>query len=217
MRGILIAFILLLVSPTAAHAADDEVIYAVGDSITQGDSAPHEWQSWPSRIGALKEGRTGGCLVVPKCWKTQEPMIATYHDKVLTKRPDVVILAYGINDLVTGVVSPRDIADAMHRIERRNDRRGIATYIATLTPTKEVLFGMVGRQRVELNRLIRTEFKGRVLFFSRLLTDPTNGLLADEYDSGDGLHPNALAYRLMAREAALRLRHDGHMVRLPRR
>lgn len=212
--GIVAVILLFLMTPVAA-SAESEVVYAVGDSITQGVGADKEWQAWPARIGANKEGREGGCLVVD-CFR-HKSMTLKYHDKVLVQHPDVVILAYGINDLASGLASPRDIADAMHRIERRNTRRGISSYFATLTPTSELLFGMIGLERIELNRLIRTEFRGHVLFFSRLLTEPTTGLLADEYDSGDGLHPNALGYRLMARKAAIELRRDGHMVRLPRK
>lgn len=207
---------MLVLLPTSVRAAEPETVYAVGDSITQGGGAAHEWQAWPDRIGALKEGRKGGCLVVTPCWK-QTSMSLQYHDKVLAKHPDVVIMAYGINDLATGAVSPEDIVDGLRRIDRQNTRRGIDTYFATVTPVGIELWGVVGPQRIVLNRLIRAEFGDRVLHFSRLLTDPASGLLAEEFDSGDGLHPNASAYKLMAREAALTLRRDGHMVRLPRK
>lgn len=213
--GVWVSVVALVLLAPGAKAAEPEVIYAVGDSITQGGGAAHEWQSWPDRIGIQKEGRKGGCLIVNPCWK-QTSMTLQYHDKVLTQRPDVVILAYGVNDLATGAVSPEGIVKAMHRIERRNAKRGIDTYVATVTPVGLPLWGMVGLSRIELNKLIRQEFRGRVMHFSRLLTDPTSSLLAREFDSGDGLHPNASAYKLMAREAAITLRRDGHWVRLPR-
>lgn len=216
MTGVLASIVLVVLLAPGARAAEPEVVYAVGDSITQGVGTQHEWQSWPARIGAQREGESGGCLIVSPCFK-HESMTLQYHDKVLAQHPDVVILAYGINDLASGQASPEMLIAAMKRIEKRNAKRGIDTYVSTLTPTGELIFNMLGRERILLNRMIRTEFKGRVVHFSRLLTDPTNGLLAEAYDSGDGLHPNAAAYKLMARKAALTLRRDGHRVTLPRR
>lgn len=194
--GIALAFL----SPGAAHAKPEKVV-AFGDSITHGGGSAHPgYQSWPRRIGARRAAVPSGCLVTSAdlCVGHLRPALDTYGRVVLNEKPDVVIVAYGMNDLIHS--TPREILAGIREVKDRNEARGVDTYVATLTPISYKVFGL-NPYRVELNDLIRTRFaKWRVIDFDAALISK-RGHLPARFDSGDNLHPNARAYRVMARMA----------------
>lgn len=201
--------LLLLTTFAPAHAGSEKVI-AVGDSITHGSGtyAPR-WYSWPKRMGAVKVAMPGGCIVTDEC---PGPLASEYYDRdVLSKRPDVVIVAYGVNDLIHS--SAREIVAGMKELRRRNAERGAVTFIATLTPLGERVWGL-DSHRVELNNLIRKRFAPwRVIDFDAALRGP-DGRLPAEHDSGDNLHLNAAGYKVMAWTATRSLRASRWTTRL---
>ena len=176
-------------------------IVAFGDSITfGGGSSNPDRQSWPSRIGAIRAAVPSGCLVTVN--GPTKPAIVTYGRVVLSKRPDIVIVAYGMNDLIHS--TGHEIYAGLRKVERRNTARGIVTYVATLTPVGERVWGL-NETRTELNDLIRSRFAAwRVLDFDAALRTRT-GRLDARFDSGDNLHPNARGYKVMARLVADKL------------
>lgn len=189
--GIVAGLMLVLLMPWSAHAQPEKVV-AFGDSITKGRGD----QSWPRGIGARRVANAGAGLVGARAG--HRPAIETYRSTVLAQRPDVVIVAYGINDL--GWSSTRDIMMALRQIKHWNKVRGVETWIATLTPLGADPWNL-NPQRVELNERIRSSFY-RVIDFEAALAGP-QGRLPKRYDSGDGLHPNALAYKKMAKAASV--------------
>jgi lysophospholipase L1-like esterase len=193
------AILFATITPNAA-TADDRVV-AFGDSITYGVGVKHpERDSWAALIGAQRVARSGGCLVVSGCFG-RGAAISTYG-RVLSKRPDVVVLAYGINDLLAlGTVE--QLVDGIRSIIRTNRARGIRTYVATITPIRMTI--AFDPTRVAYNEKIRSAFGDRVIDFDAALVG-ASGNLPRRFDSGDGVHPNRRGYAVMAREAGRVLR-----------
>lgn len=194
--GIIAGIVLALLSMGApAHAEPEPSVVAVGDSITLGADVPRA-QRWPVRIGASTVAVGGGCLVTVGC--VGHPALRDYGRTVLTRQPEVVIVAYGMNDLIHS--SAQEIVAGLKEVRRRNAARGVVTFVATLTPVRERAMGL-NPARKELNQLIRKRFAcWRIIDFSAALAAP-GGRLDARYDGGDGLHPSARGYAAMAREA----------------
>lgn len=207
VRGLVVAVgaaVAMLVGLTPAHAAHHRVI-AVGDSITVGYGLTDpDRQSWPSRTGIDRVGQAGGCLVRKDCYDLP-PYLSIYRETVLAKKPDTVVLALGINDVLWGS-SPLSVLKGIRRVVAMNDALGVKTYVATLTPLhlnagrRSTWPGADARRR-QLNRRLRATFPDRLIDFDKVLSGP-NGKLPLRYGLGDGIHPNAAAYRLMGAEAA---------------
>jgi lysophospholipase L1-like esterase len=195
----------LFSTPANAEGSQDDLrVVAVGDSITYGVGTYNpDRYSWPSRIGAERSAVPSGCLVTgDPCAGDTRPALEVY-DRVLAQKPDVVIVAYGMNDLVHS--GPRQIVAGLREVKRRNDAHGVETYVATLTPISFRVFGL-NSYRVAVNDLIRKRFpEWRVIDFDAALIS-NRGHLPARFNSGDDLHPNARAYKVMAKVAAKALR-----------
>jgi lysophospholipase L1-like esterase len=196
--------------PAVAHelgrTARDPLVVAVGDSITWGVGTAHPGrQGWPGRIGAQRVAHISGCLV-NSCWH-QLPAVDTWRRQVLVLHPDVVIVAYGFNDLVGS--RSRRIMIGLRRVLRMDTGHGITTYVATLTPLHPG--HALEPFRADLNARIRRVFGAELIDFDDALA--VDGVLPIEYDSGDGLHPNAAGYRVMAHVARWTLTCRDAMVR----
>lgn len=177
-------------------------IVVVGDSITGGGGTHNpDKHAWPTRIGADRVTTNGGCIVTPGCFGGASTALSTYDRDVLTKAPDIVVISFGINDLTADDVSVRTIFGAIEQMAATNDTLGIDTYVSTVTPIRGVRFRDYDQRRVRLNRLIVDGFGDHVIDFSSALV-AKSGRLQKQYDSGDKLHPNAHAYRVMAKIAA---------------
>lgn len=199
--GVLIGALLLLLSPTAAHAESERVV-VVGDSITGGAGTfdPARY-AWPTRLGFERSTTNGGCIVTSGCFGGVSPAVATYDTDVLAASPDVVVIAFGINDITANDVRMVDILAGMEEMAAKNDALGIETYVATVTPVRGTRFRWFDMKRRALNRLIRDRFGDHVIDFDHALV-AKSGRLQKQYDSGDKLHPNAHAYSVMAKVAA---------------
>jgi lysophospholipase L1-like esterase len=188
---------ILALTTGPAPAADRSVrIIAMGDSITYGVGTPDpDSQSWPAQIGAERVAYPGGCIVTPGCFGYPTTAVEVYPSMVLAKDPDIVFIAYGVNDLVWSPA--RRIMAGLRQIVRMNEARCIPTLVATLTPLRAG-HGLEP-YRADLNRRIHN-FGDRVVDFDAALAAP-DGTLPPIYDSGDGLHPNPAAYEVMANVA----------------
>lgn len=174
-------------------------VVAFGDSITWGVGTKHPGrQSWPARIGAHRVAHAGSGLVGAR--NGMEAGIDTYRSTVLPKNPDIVIVAYGMNDLHWSTTP--EIMAGLRQTKRWNNAKGIETYIATLTPIGEEYewAPALDPQRRELNDKIRAVFGDHVIDFDEALAD-SEGYLPERYDSGDELHPSVVAYAKMAKVA----------------
>jgi lysophospholipase L1-like esterase len=191
-------------TPGAAARARRPRIVAVGDSITWGIGTAHPGrQGWAGRLGAQRVAHIAGCLVT-SCWH-QLPAVETWRRQVLILHPDVVIVAYGFNDLVW---SPsRRIMLGLRSVVRMDAKRGVRTFVATLTPLHPG--HALEPYRTDLNARIRRVFAAQLVDFDAALA--VDGVLPPQYDSGDGLHPNVAGYRVMAHVAEWALTCAGAM------
>lgn len=138
---------------------------------------------------------------------------------------DTVIIQHGINDIIHPVgveVNPfrpwsdlptaEQLIEGLQKYVRQARQYGLSVYMGTLLPicgwrTYEPFRDAL---RCAVNAWIRqtTEIDG-VIDFDRALCDSTNpAAFAQEYDSGDHLHPSEKAYARMAAEVPeILLRH----------
>jgi lysophospholipase L1-like esterase len=145
-------------------------------------------------------------------------MINRFEDHVLDQRGvKAVILIGGTNDLIQPGL-PRDadfgpcqlddaptaetLIGGYRALIGKARRAGLRIYGATLPPFmgSGLVSAAIESERVKANEWIRTsgEFDG-VFDFAALLQDPSNpSRLAQQFDSGDGLHPNDAAAAAMA-------------------
>lgn len=177
-------------------------IVVVGDSITGGAGTVNPDRfAWPTWLGLDRVTTNGGCIVTVGCFGGASTAVSTYDRDVLSKAPDVVVIGFGINDITAEDVSMRTILGAMEEMAAQNDVLGIETYVATVTPVRGVRFKWFDRDRKRLNRLIVERFGDHAIDFDSALV-AKSGRLQKQYDSGDKLHPNARAYKVMAKVAA---------------
>lgn len=201
----LIAALLIATGATSVCAADDtkptqdtQHIVVVGDSITGGGGTHNpDAHAWPTRIGVERVTTNGGCIVTTGCFGGASTALSTYDRDVLSKSPDTVVIGFGINDLTADDVSVRTIFGAIEEMAADNDVLGIETYVATVTPIRGVRFRDYDQDRQRLNQLITKRFGDHAIDFNSALV-AKSGRLQKQYDSGDKLHPNPHAYRVMA-------------------
>lgn len=139
---------------------------------------------------------------------------------------DAVIIQHGINDIIHPVgveVNPfrpwsdlptaRDLIEGLRSYIRQAEEYGLTVYIGTLLP----IYGwrtyepFRDKLRCEVNEWIRTtsEISGCIDFDKALCDSVNAAAFAQEYDSGDHLHPSEKAYERMADEVPdILLRHE---------
>ncbi len=223
LLGAIAAVILLagVALPRAiAHATPyrhGAVIVALGDSITYGTRAGRlgravPWTAVLARrldLSVLNAGIPGNTVVTPDCRRCGVPAIRRLSDDVLTA-PGIrtLIVLEGINDVIHGAHAGAIIA-GLRQIAARAHARGVRVIAGTLLPYDRCKWYHPRGEgvRVAVNAWIRATraFDG-VIDFARLMADPRDPLrLNPAYDSGDGLHPNAVGYRVMGDAVPLSL------------
>lgn len=107
-------------------------------------------------------------------------------------QPDGIIVCHGINDLITGCGSERELIAGLELYAKIAHRQHTRILIATLAPLGRSIFynQELEQKRQVVNGWIRSQScYDRVLDFDRALRcqgDET--MLDDNYDSGDGIH-----------------------------
>lgn len=141
-----------------------------------------------------------------------------YPEVSSCQNADTVIIQHGINDIIHPVgaeVNPyrpwSDLPTAEELIEgtkayiRTARELGLKVYLGTLLPIGGWRTDAPFREelRVRFNEWMRTtDLVDGVIDFDRLLADPNRpAYFKSGYDSGDHLHPSAVAYEAMADEA----------------
>lgn len=196
----------LIMQATPAHASDKPerlTVVTAGDSITEGVGARRGW-SWPdqlsrkesSRIDVVNVGHKGACLLLRGCIHP-DTLLKSFRSEVLRLRPDVAIVSIGRNDLCHITVS--DYKDTLRGLRRDAESVGTRLIYGTITPVNKRWGYPCETQQAELNTWLRK--RTSTIDFADALSTRA-GELRKGYDSGDGLHPNAAGYRVMARLAA---------------
>ena len=167
-------------SGPARPTSGDQII-AFGDSLVQGVGASpgHDLVSVLSRrlaVPIVNAGRSGD---------TTGTALARLDAAVLTRRPRVVLVLLGGNDLLRRV--PRDVTlEHLSEIITRIRRQGAAVALASV----EVAF-LTGQDARAIDALAaRTA--------AALVPDVLGGILGRRDLMADGIHPNDRGYEMMA-------------------
>ncbi|MEK6398651.1 MAG: SGNH/GDSL hydrolase family protein, partial [Terriglobus sp.] len=203
-------------------------VVTLGDSITDGHGATDNGNDrWPDDLAARLHGRAvlnaglGGNRVL---LDGQGPNALARFDRDVLAQPGVrfVIVFEGVNDLgmstKDGEISPAEhaalVAHIIGAYQQMIDRAhiaGLKIYGATITPYMGFDFyhptTTNEADRQAINAWIRTPGHfDAVLDFDRIVADPAYpARLLPKFDSGDHIHPNAMAYHALADSIPLAL------------
>ncbi|HZC43802.1 MAG TPA: SGNH/GDSL hydrolase family protein [Acidobacteriaceae bacterium] len=213
-----------VVSGVDVDAPGDSSVIAFGDSITDGAYATvNENHRWPdylaSRMAADPGTKKAGVLgVVNVGIGGNRVLLDGYGPNAVSRiNPDViarsgaryVIILESINDIGRFTTDHQPYGDLTQRLEAgiaqiaaQAHQHGVKVIGATLTPYQGCgYYSDAGNQvRNAVNEWIRTSsiFDG-VADFDKAVRDPQNPQhFAEQYDSGDHLHPKDAGYQAMA-------------------
>lgn len=213
-----------------SSAAETGTVVALGDSITDGAHVSNALieskdESWPSRLAArlrtlsgdrypravVNAGISANTVVAPLADWTGQPAVVRFDRDVLA-RPGVshLIVYEGTNDLAANV-SAGALADGLRGLAERARARGIKVIGATIAPRTDSAqaswTAAQEAQRQAVNAWIRG-YRGwdGIVDVDRALQDPADPRrIRPEWDSGDGLHPNARGRQAIADAVDARL------------
>ena len=172
----------------------DEVrVVYIGDSITE---------SWVAHFPTLFPGRSYVGRGISG--QTTSQILLRFRQDVVALKPNVVVILAGTNDIAgnTGPITIAQIADniaSMADIARAN---GIRVVLSSVLPASDYPWkrGLDPAPKIAaLNALIQRYANANSLVYldyHSAMVDARGGLRGDL--SGDGVHPNAAGYRLMA-------------------
>jgi lysophospholipase L1-like esterase len=207
------------------------VIVALGDSVTDGGACDAiEGRGWPDilarrlherggamRYGVVNAGIGGNRLIGTLIGAPA--LVRLDRDVFATPGLTHLIVLEGINDIgvggrtIEGVTHPfvtlEQIVAAYRQIIVRSHERSVKVIGGTLLPFRGAFFFSEEKEAVRrsVNAWIRggDAFDG-IIDFERMVRDPRNpSVLQAEFDTGDHLHPNAAAYRVMGQAIDLGL------------
>jgi lysophospholipase L1-like esterase len=179
----------------AAPAPNEKRVVFFGDSITDAWGRGEDRGEFFPGKPYINRGISG---------QTTAQMLVRFSQDVVALKPHVVVILAGTNDVAgnTGPATPRMIEDnyaAMAAIARRN---GIRVVFASILPAKAYPWRpeLAPAQTIrELNAWLKAfcvREKLVYLDYYSAMTDTDGGLPARL--SGDGVHPNAAGYAIMA-------------------
>jgi lysophospholipase L1-like esterase len=191
-------------------------VIALGDSITDGALTSSPYTDWPSMMAA----KTKGTVAVVNAGIGSNQFISdgtglaglTRFNREVLDRPDVVNTPYlflleGINDIQgSHKKSAADIIAGYKQLIAKARAKNFKVYAGTLPPWhgwKD--FSAAGEeQRQALNKWIRTSgaFDGVIDYETALLDPKSSPPKMKTSCLGDGIHPNANGYKVMAAVAA---------------
>lgn len=186
-------------------------VVALGDSITYGYRAP-KGADWPSDARRLDPGLSisnrgilGNTVNWPGCKSCDLTLVQRFQRDVLDipGARTLVILA-GVNDIAQGG-NAAEIEEGLTIVTREAHAHHIRVIGCTILP-----YGASGipkqanTTRVLVNAwILHKSGDDRVLDTATAMEDPEDhSWLNPVYDSGDGTHPNALGYEVLAKVIA---------------
>lgn len=194
-------------------------IVLIGDSITDGEQGPpyhddngmNRFVTWPQFLKKRLDRRHRRGVAVINAGvngDTTDGVAARLGPDVLQRKgASLAVVEVGTNDLTAGA-SASDVIERLRSIADRLHRHGIRVVGATLAPRAELAYNTesASQHRVVINRWIRrsTTFDG-VLDIARVVGEGRHhDNMKDEFDGGDGLHPNVAGYKAIAASFDLR-------------
>lgn len=199
-------------------------IVALGDSITDGaggkKNANDRWTdflaarliSLPAnqQFGVLDEGISGNRILLSDPRFGTDALARLDADVFSQSGAADVMVLLGINDIQQEPhqYDPAQIEQGLHQIVLQAHARGLRVIGCTITPYEGWLYyDRKGEAaRLAVNEFIRNSgIFDAVADFDAAMRDPRDPhRLLPAYDSGDHLHPNAAAHRVMANAVDLR-------------
>jgi lysophospholipase L1-like esterase len=186
-----------------APARDEQRVVFLGDSITDGWKLENAFPGKPY----INRGISG---------QTTPQMLVRFRPDVIALKPKVVVILAGTNDLAgnTGPMTLEAIEDNLVSIVDLARQNGIKVVLASVMPVSDYGKTNDGKPLTQTARRPPEKIKalnewimrfaaerklGYLDYFSATVDD--RGFLKSEL-SGDGLHPNARGYEVMAPLAA---------------
>jgi lysophospholipase L1-like esterase len=196
------------------NTSDAKLVVTLGDSITDGrGSTTNQNDRWPNQLGRrlLADAETANVGVLNQGIGGNRilgdglgPSAASRFERDALTPPGVhwVVVLEGINDLSQNPPpSAQQLIDAYRQMISQARARNIKIYGGTIMPFGSATqFTQAGENvRQAVNTWIRSgEFDG-VIDFDQIARDPAQPTrLAANIDGGDGLHPSATGYQLIA-------------------
>ena len=193
-----------------------KTIVCFGDSITDGSSRTFDARNnYPDILSKIlhENEETLNYAVVNEGIKsnniTTEGIKRYKHDVLDIKGISHIIVLFGVNDIKGKNATSEDIISSYKQIIKEAHEKNIKIYCGTILPFGFFKNGTVWNknmenERVKINNWIRETKSNDGGFdaffdFDELLKDPLDSInLKDEYDCGDGIHPNLKGYTKMA-------------------
>lgn len=178
----------------AAPAPGERRVVFFGDSITEGWGKTGSETFFPGKP-YVNRGISG---------QTTPQMLVRFRQDVIDLRPAAVVILAGTNDIAgnTGPATPQMIQDNLASMAQLARANGIAVVLASVLPASDYPWktGLQPAPKIRaLNDWIRqyAQRTGAVyLDYYGALDNGQGGL--DAKVSGDGVHPNAAGYAVMA-------------------
>ncbi len=170
------------------------IVVAFGDSIVEGFQQP---EGWPEILGRDLAGRYGGVSVLNAgiSGHTAEDGLKRLRRDVLVHQPDLVLIAFGLNDMKKGVSLSRfdeDLAGIVGEVTAS----GAQSVLLTTTRLQRGANMLARVNPAPYNESIRTLALERGIPLIDV-NDKFKGLNTPEYLI-DAVHPNAEGYRALA-------------------
>ena len=193
-----------------------KTIVCFGDSITDGSSRTFDARNnYPDILSKIlhENEETLNYAVVNEGIRrnniTTEGIKRYKHDVLDIKGISHIIVLFGVNDIKGLKVTAEEIISVYKQIIEQAHNKNINVYCGTILPFASFKKGKIWnknmeKERVKINNWIREtkpQDGGFDAFFDfdELLKDPLNPKnLKNEYDCGDGIHPNLVGYTKMA-------------------
>lgn len=192
----------------------NNAIVCFGDSITEGvGSTIDENDRWTDKLAeklqnssniysnlAVVNAGIGGNRICDQGLERFE------HDVLNIKGVKYIIILYGINDMIHLNTTSNEIISAYKKIIEEAHKKDLKIYAGTILPVGKWFTwnGEREKDRLAVNEWIRNTKKEDGGFdyyfdFDKYLKDEHNQTnLAEEFDSGDGLHPSSKGHEAIS-------------------
>ena len=177
--------------PASRQPVHAFTIVALGDSLTEGYGV-EEHQAYPAILETTLQKEGFSCTVINAgiSGETSSGLLSRI-DRVLSLKPDIVILCTGANDGLGGI-DPRRIQNNISKMVRTFKEHRITVILAGM----KMLVNFGPSFTEPYNRLYADIADQEGLFFMPFFLEGVAG--KPELNLADGIHPNAKGYRIIA-------------------
>jgi acyl-CoA thioesterase I len=177
--------------PASHQPVHTLTIVALGDSLTEGYGV-EEHQAYPALLEATLQKEGFSCTVINAgiSGETSSGLLSRI-DRVLSLKPDIVILCTGANDGLGGI-DPRQIRNNISRMVRTFKEHQVTVVLAGM----KMLVNFGPSYTESYNRLYSEIADQEQILFMPFFLEGIAG--QPEFNLADGIHPNAKGYQIIA-------------------